>query len=97
LTAPPENALNVSVLERPASSIATSCRLISFLSNSLLPFQRQPNSRTVAGIFALLEATKQNAASTRGRSGRGMCLKGSMHEQGDQDDDRDGHAEEEQQ
>jgi hypothetical protein len=44
------------------------------------------------GIFALLAARKQNAASTRGGSGRGKSLSRSMHEQGDQDDDRDGHA-----
>ncbi|MBV7476552.1 hypothetical protein [Pseudomonas sp. PDM31] len=38
----------------------------------------------------------QNAASAYGRSGRGMCLRILMHEQGDQDDDRDWHAEKKQ-
>ncbi|MEO3726128.1 hypothetical protein ABHN98_16420 [Pseudomonas syringae] len=32
-----------------------------------------------------------------GGSGQGMCLKESVHEQGDQDDDRDWNAEEKQQ
>jgi hypothetical protein len=66
------------------------------LSNALLSFQKQPRSN-LWGIFALLGATKQNAASTRGGSGRGMSLSGSMHEQGDQDNDRDRHAKKEQQ
>jgi hypothetical protein len=53
--------------------------------------------QTKGRIFSLLDARKQNAASTRGESGRGRSLRRSMHEQGDQDDDRDGHTEKEQQ
>jgi hypothetical protein len=42
-------------------------------------------------------AENKNAAPTKGRSGRGTSLKRSVHEQSDQDDDRDWYAEKEQQ
>jgi hypothetical protein len=92
--------LKVSVFERPASSISTSCRLISFLSNVLLSWATQIKNVRASLLpqisVALLEPGKQKAASTRGGSGRGISLRVSMHEQGDQDDDRDWHAEKKQ-
>jgi hypothetical protein len=60
------NALNVSVFERPASSISTNWRLISFLSNVFILKKRVKAANPLpAAILAVVPRRKQKAASTR--------------------------------
>ncbi|WJK07808.1 hypothetical protein [Pseudomonas fluorescens] len=53
------------------------------------------NDWSVLRLRPLVESKKP--PQPEGGSGQGMCLKESVHEQGDQDDDRDWNAEEKQQ